>query len=46
MHQCGVCFENDDIQCVVDYQGDDVCTVDVSRMELALVNVLRNVSSG
>tara|TARA_B100001059_G_scaffold89162_1_gene87704 strand:- start:917 stop:2431 length:1515 start_codon:yes stop_codon:yes gene_type:complete len=35
-------LENDDIQCVVEYQGDEVVKVDVSRMELALVNVLRN----
>ena len=35
-------LENDDIQCVIEYQGDEVVKVDVSRMELALVNVLRN----
>ena len=35
-------LENDDIQCVSEYQGDEVVKVDVSRMELALVNVLRN----
>ncbi len=35
-------LEHDDIHCVFDYSGSDTCRVDISRMELALVNVLRN----